>query len=56
MGKLIVGENDLLTWCLENGDWGQQLMREWVGLDELNNPIRMDEVTMACNGQEIPDE
>ena len=56
MGKLIRGVNDLKTWCLENEAWGQQLIDEWVGMDGLNNTIQMNEVTMACNGQEIPDE
>ena len=45
MGKLIVGENDLLTWCQNNGEWGQQLINEWVGLDGEGNNIEMTEVS-----------
>ncbi|MBD5508848.1 MAG: zinc-ribbon domain-containing protein [Lachnospiraceae bacterium] len=27
--KLIVGENDLLTWCKEHGEQGQIIINEW---------------------------
>ena len=30
------GINDLYTWCLNNGEWGQQLLQEWTGFDENN--------------------
>lgn len=29
MGKLVQGVNDLYTWCMENGDFGQQLLLEF---------------------------
>ena len=45
MFKLVVGVNDLETWCKNNGDWGQQLISEWVGKDENNNPISMQDVS-----------
>ena len=32
--KLKVGENDLLTWCKDHGDFGQELIKEW---DEQRN-------------------
>ncbi len=37
---VIQGENDLYTWCLFNGEYGQQLIREWVGIDEDNQIIQ----------------
>ena len=30
MGKLQQGVNDLYTWCLNNGAFGQKLLSEWV--------------------------
>lgn len=45
MSRLVVGENNLFIWCLNNGGYGQQLIEEWLGLDEFNNPIKIDEVT-----------
>ena len=39
MGRLQKGINDLKTWCEENGEWGQQLIQEWVGLDEFGNSV-----------------
>lgn len=47
MAKLQVGINDLETWCKNNGDWGAQLMREWVGEDEDGNKIKMCEMSRA---------
>lgn len=45
MGRLQKGINDLKTWCEENGEWGQQLIQEWVGLDEFGNKISMEDIT-----------
>ncbi len=45
--KLKIGINDLYTWCRNNGEFGQQLIREWTGLDEHDNTIKMDEVAKA---------
>lgn len=28
--KVVVGENDLLTWCKEHGELGQEIINEWV--------------------------
>lgn len=47
MAKLQQGVNDLYTWCLNNGSLGKQLIDEWVGLDENNEPIFMDNVAMT---------
>lgn len=35
--KLIVGTNDLLTWCKENGEQGQIIMSEWD--EEINGEM-----------------
>lgn len=35
--KLIVGENDLLTWCMDHGELGQCLIKEWDA--ELNGSM-----------------
>lgn len=45
MAKLIVGENDLLTWCKNNGEWGQKLIDEWFGQYEDGTPVAMDEIS-----------
>ena len=47
MGKCIKGVNDLYTWCLTNGDFGQRLLREWTGLTEDGKEIRMSDVARA---------
>ena len=33
MTKLIQGENDFKTWCLNNGDYGKKLLSEFVGIE-----------------------
>ena len=45
MGRLVVGVNDLYTWCSENGEYGQQLIQEWTGLDEFGNIIYIEGIT-----------
>ena len=47
--KLVTTENNLKTWCLNNGDFGQQLIRKWTGFDENNQPISMDSVTKSSS-------
>ena len=44
--KTIKGENDLKTWCENNGEWGKQIEDEWVGKDAEGNPVRID--CIAC--------
>ncbi|MBQ1392845.1 MAG: zinc-ribbon domain-containing protein [Lachnospiraceae bacterium] len=41
-------KNSLKTWCLNNGDFGQQLLNEWTGqcIDD-NKQYTPDEVTKA---------
>lgn len=43
--KLKIGVNDLQTWCNSNKPFGSRLIREFVGIDEHNNPISMTDVT-----------
>lgn len=48
--KLRVGENDLKTWCLNNGDYGKQVASEWTGQCVTDNlHYNLDEVTKASN-------
>lgn len=44
-GKKVSDENNLEAWCRNNGEYGQRLIDEWVGLDENGNHINMNEVT-----------
>ncbi len=36
--------SDLYTWCQNNGEFGQQLLSEWVGLDENSNIIDIHKI------------
>lgn len=48
MGKrVITGENDLLTWCQSNGDFGQQLINEWTGLCDDGNHYSIIEIAKS---------
>lgn len=42
MGKLVIGENDLITWCKNNGELGIRIMDEWLGLNDLGQPINIE--------------
>lgn len=44
-----VGENDLLTWCKQNGERGEQLIKEWVGLTENDEIISMNNISRGSN-------
>ncbi len=35
MSKLRIGENDLYTWCTNNGEYGAKMLEEWTGIDEF---------------------
>ena len=40
MGKKIIsGINDLYTWCLENGEYGERFIQEWTGITESGEII-----------------
>ena len=47
--KLQQGVNDLLTWCQNNGEWGQQLINEWVGLDKERNKVEMNMIARTTS-------
>lgn len=49
MGKLITGENDLLTWCLNHGERGKQLMDEWCGESESGKQVTLNEVSYGSS-------
>ena len=49
-GRKVTDKNSLKTWCLNNGSWGQQLLKEWTGICiEDNRQYSVDEVTRASN-------
>ena len=47
MGRLQKGVNDLESWCLNNGEFGKQLMNEWTGLCEDGSHYKIDEVSFG---------
>lgn len=49
MARLQKRINDLESWCLNNGEFGKQLMNEWTGGCEDGNTYKIDEVTKASN-------
>lgn len=46
-GKVASEDNNLLTWCKQNGEWGQKILNEWTGLNENNEPVKMTDFTKA---------
>ena len=46
--RLIIGENDLYTYCIHN-KIGDKLIEEWTGLDEHNNNIDIYSITYGSN-------
>lgn len=49
MGGLQKGVNDLESWCLNNGEFGKQLMTEWTGECEDGSHYELSEVAKASN-------
>lgn len=49
MSRVQQGVNDLYTWCLNNGEFGQRLINEWTGLDENNIKVDMDSVSSGSH-------
>ena len=43
--KIKPGENDLYTWCIKNNKLN--LIEDWVGLDENNKEVSMDNVSKS---------
>ena len=48
-GRITSEDNNLLTWCQSNGDFGQQLIDEWTGICDDDNHYEMTEVTKATH-------
>lgn len=36
MSQVITGQNNLYTWCLQNGEYGQQLLSEWTDTSDVS--------------------
>ena len=49
MGRLQKGVNDLESWCLNNGEFGEKLKSEWTGICEDGNHYEIDEVARASS-------
>lgn len=49
MVRIQKGVNDLESWCLNNGEFGQKLMTEWTGVCEDGNQYTIDQVARASN-------
>lgn len=52
MGRLQKGVNDLESWCLNNGEFGKQLMTEWTGDCEDENHYNIDQTSFG-NGKKF---
>lgn len=49
-GKICIpGVNDLETWCRQQAAYGAKIKSEFIGLDENNKPIKINEVSKASN-------
>ena len=49
MARIQKGVNDLKTWCLNNGEFGQKLMAEWTGECDDGRRYAIDQVARASN-------
>lgn len=43
--NLVREKNDLKTWCLNNGEFGELLQQQWVGEDILGAKLQIDEIS-----------
>lgn len=48
-GRLVSDKNNLSTWCLNNGEWGQQIIQEWTGECEDGSHYKIDELSFGSN-------
>lgn len=48
-GQRVSDKNSLRTWCQTTKEYGQRLLQEWVGIDDNNNPIVINEVSYGSN-------
>ena len=46
-GKRVSNKNNLKTWCLNNGEFGKQLIQEWTGECEDGTHYNVDQVARA---------
>lgn len=46
---IVLGQNDLLTWCNTQGGYGQQLKEEFTGKLEDGTPIKIEEISRGSN-------
>lgn len=49
MGRLQKGVNDLESWCLTNGSFGEQLKSEWTGECDNGSHYEIDEVSYGSS-------
>lgn len=49
MGRLQKGVNDLESWCLTNGSFGEQLKSEWTGECDNGSHYEIDEVSFGSS-------
>lgn len=45
----ITDKNKLYFWCKDNGEWGQRLIDEWVGIDIDGNTLSMYDVPFGSH-------
>ena len=50
-GRRVTEKNSLTAWCNTNSEYGQQLLQEWIGIDENNNPIDINDMTYGSTKQ-----
>ena len=46
-GSRVSNENSLKSWCLNNGDFGQQLLNEWTGICEDDNQYEISDISFG---------
>lgn len=45
--KVEYGNNDLISWCKNNGEFGKLLLSQWTGIDCLGNDIDISNVSFG---------
>lgn len=48
-GHKVTEQNSLYNWCSNNGQFGQQLIKEWTGICEDNTHYEIDEVAKTTH-------
>lgn len=49
MSGVKQGINDLYTWCIQNGDFGENMLSEFTGLDIKGNRVGIKEIAKGSN-------